>query len=377
MTPKSETAALVSWSQVHAFRMERHHLLRRAPKRDLLKVAGAIGGAQAQVMSAAEMQLVTRVEARTAHVRDALWKDRTLVKTWLERGTLHVIPARDLPLYAAALRQIQWTPAWSKWMGMNEHQLDSLVEAMGDALSDRPMTKEELADRVGRGRPNLVRERIGGSWGSILKPAARRGLLCFGPSRGTNVTFVNPRQWLRSWREIDSDEATLELARRYLRAYGPATKRDYFRWFGPSLRRGRGDPWTDLAKELVTVSVEGTHLQLLAKDLRALTRIEPAPSVQILPSFDPYLMGHSSRDHLFDKVHRWKVSRVAGWISAVVLVGGRVVGTWTHRAGTDLLAVTVVPFAKLGPRTRRDIGGRADLLAGSLGLARAEVRIRR
>ena len=61
----------------------------------------------------------------------------------------------------------------------------------------------------------------------ILKPVARRGLLCFGPSRGASVTFVKPQQWLGAWREVDPDEALLEVARRYLRAYGPATSQGH------------------------------------------------------------------------------------------------------------------------------------------------------
>src|SRR6185436_3307252 len=213
-----------------------------------------------------------------------------------------------------------------------------------------------------------------GSWGSLLKPAARRGLLAFGPSRGTNVTLVNPRHWLRGWKDVDTEYATAELARRYLRAYGPATKKDFVRWFG-YLRRGRVDPWPALAEELVDVDVEGTRLQLLARDVRALTKPAPAPSVQLLPPFDPYLMGHSSRDHLFDKVHRWKVSRIAGWISAVVLVDGRVEGTWTHARSGETLVVNVAPFATLSASTRREMGARADDLASALGLSGAEVRL--
>lgn len=101
---KPSVAADLTWPQVHAFRVERHHLARRAPKKELAKVAGDIGGAQAQVMSAAEMQVAVRVACSVGDVRTALWTDKTLVKTWLMRGTLHLIPAEDLPLYSAAMR---------------------------------------------------------------------------------------------------------------------------------------------------------------------------------------------------------------------------------------------------------------------------------
>jgi hypothetical protein len=85
-------------------------------------------------------------------------------------------------------------------------------------------------------------------------------------------------------------------------------------------------------------------------------------------------MGHSSRDHLFDKAHRWKVSRIAGWISAVVLIEGRVEGTWTYSRSRDALVVDLAPFTRFSPAARREIGVRAEELASALGLEGAEVR---
>jgi len=93
----STVFAELTWPQVHAFRLERHHLTLRAPKKALSQVVGEIGGVQAQVMSAAELQVGVRVECRVDDVRDALWKRKTLVKTWLMRGTLHLVPSKDLP----------------------------------------------------------------------------------------------------------------------------------------------------------------------------------------------------------------------------------------------------------------------------------------
>lgn len=85
----------LTWSQVHAFRLSRHHLLSQAPKKDLARVVGDIGGAQAQLMSAAELQVGVRVDCTVDDVRAALWKTKKLVKTWLMRGTLHLVPAVD------------------------------------------------------------------------------------------------------------------------------------------------------------------------------------------------------------------------------------------------------------------------------------------
>jgi hypothetical protein len=371
----SAAAVEVSWPQVHAFRLERHHLLERAPKRQLARVAGEICGAQAQVMSAAELQLAARATCSVGDVRRALWTDRTLVKTWLMRGTLHLMPAADLPLFTAAL-STKWMgprPSWLKWFHMDQAEWDELAESIGRVLGSEPMTRDEVVTRLSKGRSKRVAQYLRGGWGSLLKPAAFRGLLCFGPSRGTSVTFVRPRKWLNAWRAVDPDEALVEVARRYLRAYGPATKQDFARWFAPSFGGAATAAWSGIANELTKVSVDGTPMQMLTKEVKALIAARAVRSVQLLPGFDPYLMGHSSRDHLFERVHRWKVSRVAGWISPVVLVDGRVEGTWTHARSADALVVTVVPLDRLPRRARGAIEVRVAEMAAALGLARAQV----
>jgi len=198
--------------------------------------------------------------------------------------------------------------------------------------------------------------------------------LCFGPSRGQSVTFVRPEQWLGSWRDVDPDAALIEVARRYLRAYGPATKIDFARWWRNWPGVGN-TAWAGLADELAPVSIEGQRADLLAADLKQLSADTPEPAVRLLPNFDPYLMGHANRDHLFSSEHRSRVSRMAGWISAVVLVDGRVVATWTHVAAKRTLTVTVEPFRKLSPASVKGVRASADSLAAALGLDHAAVRV--
>jgi len=211
-------------------------------------------------------------------------------------------------------------------------------------------------------------------WGMILKPVARRGLLCFGPSRGQSVTFVRPEQWLSAWREVDPDLALVEVARRYLKAYGPATKEDFARWWGNWPGVGKA-AWAGLGGELVPVAIEGWRADLLASDVEWIRKQPPAASVQLLPAFDPYVMGHSSRDHLVEAANLSKVSRTAGWISPVVLVDGRVAATWSHAAVRGTLRVSVEPFRRVTAKTKAEVRRRADSIAGALGLARTEVRI--
>jgi hypothetical protein len=372
--PKSAIEAELTWPQVHAFRMQRHHLV-PAGKKDLVTVAGDIGGAQAQVMSAAELQLAVRSWRPVTDVRNALWKHRTLVKTWLMRGTLHLIPAKDLPIYTAAMsgHWMRTRPSWLKYFGLTEAELMKLIGTIGAALNGRPMTREEIIAIAGKGQSARVREWLKSGWGGFLKPVARAGGLCFGPSRGQSVTFVRPQDWIGGWQTIDPEVAIGEVARRYLRAFGPATKNDFVFWWGrwPGVANAA---WSAIAPELTAVSVEGSIAQILTSDLKRLPTAPPG-SVQLLPAFDPYLMGYASRDHLFDAVHRSKVSRTAGWISPVVLVDGAVVGTWSYVVSGKTMRVSVQPFSRLPAQLRAKVKERVESVAASLGLADTELSV--
>ena len=366
----------VSWSQVHAYRLTRHHLVTRAPRKDVTHVVGDISGVQAQVMSAAEMQIGVRAECKPADVRDALWRKRSLVKTWLMRGTLHLVPASDLPVFTAAMsaRWMRATNAWLKWVQMSEAELFTVIDAIGDSMGDQALTRDELIARVGKGRPPRIHEALKSGWGGLLKPVARKGLLCFGPSRGQSVTFVNPRKWLPEWRELDPGEALTEMARRYLRTYGPATKEDFARWWGSWQGVGKA-AWAGLEKELVAVSIEGRRADMLGADVRRLAAQQATSSVQLLPAFDPYLMGHRTREHLFDKQYSPRVSRVAGWISPVVLIDGRVEGTWTHQVKKKDLLINVEPFTKIPTRLKPALRARATEIGEALGYPSANVKV--
>ncbi len=366
--------ARLTWAQVHAFRLGRHHLLQRAPKRDLARAVGAIGGAQAQLMSAAELQITTRVDCTVADVRKALWVDRSLVKTWLMRGTLHLTRADDLALFTAAMSRRWITPnkAWLRFFNVTEDEVWTLADEIGVALSDEPMTRDELIAAVGKGRPARVREALKSGWGGMLKPAARNGRLCFGPNRGQSVTFVSPQRWLRGWKNVDPEEAVAESARRYLRAYGPATKTDFARWWGAWPGVGNA-AWSALQGELVPVAVDSARMEMLATDVAAVGEAAATNSVTLLPQFDPFLLGHANRDHLFDRIHSPKISRTAGWISAVVLVGGRVAGTWTHKSARDVVRVTVTPLEPLREQVKKAVRSRAEELALAMGARGAEV----
>jgi len=368
-TERAPVAAELTWSEVNAWRLARHHLDQRAPKSKLADVVGDIGAVQAQVMSAAELQIAVRCDCTTQDVRDALWKNRTLVKTWLMRGTLHLARATDLPVFTAAMgkRWIKINNAWLKFFNVTEAEVWQLSDDIGAALDDTPKTREQVIDAVAKGRADRIKEALRSGWGGMLKPPARNGRLCFGPSRGQTVTFVSPSRWLGAWRDVDAEQALVEMARRYIHTFGPANKDDFTYWWGNWSGVGVA-AWAGLRDELVPVDVEGWRAHVLRDDLRRIASTKaPATRVQLLPNFDTYLLGHAKRDHLFDRVHSPKVSRTAGWISPVILVDGRVEGVWAYTVSRQRLKVELTPFAKLKPKTIGEAKARAEAIAQSMG----------
>jgi hypothetical protein len=114
---------------------------------------------------------------------------------------------------------------------------------------------------------------------------------------------------------------------------------------------------------------------MLASEVDAIKKAKIDEPVQLLPAFDPYILGHATRDHLFERVHAPKVSRTAGWISAVVLVDGTVAGTWTHVVANKTLRVAVEAFRKLTPNVKSRIGQRVEAIAESVGATKTELKV--
>src|SRR5262249_20395739 len=146
--------------------------------------------------------------------------------------------AKELPLWHAALSQnprYLRPVAWKKNFGITLDELDRLSEAVGEALADRVLTREELALEVGKrsGSAAFAAKLALSSWGTVLKPAVCTGRLCFGPSLGRRVRFTHPASWVDSARHSHDPVAAMkEVTRRFLSAYGPATDHDLARWWG-------------------------------------------------------------------------------------------------------------------------------------------------
>jgi hypothetical protein len=358
------TRSDVTWKRALAWRLERHHLVQRAARSELVRVVRDICGLHAQLMSSAELSLSARIDGLEPDaVQEAVWEHRSLVKLWAMRGTLHLMPAAELGVWVSALGT--YTNR-----GMTGHpEIDVLTEAVARALEGRVLSREELALAVEQitGAPEFG-EYVRSSWGSYLKPASFRGGLCFAQSDDGRVRFTTPASWVPGGIDMpDSDEALREVTRRFLAAYAPATAEDLALWwggFGPA--RGRR-MLQALGDEAVEVDVESERAWVLARDVPELAVAKAGNTARLLPAFDPWVVGASRRGAaLLEPRHKARVYRPQGWISPVLLVNGRMLGVWKHARKGSRLLIEIDPFGPLPAWARTQLTSEAERLAAFL-----------
>lgn len=250
---------------------------------------------------------------------------------------------------------------WERAFKIRVADVEAAIDAIADALDGERLTRVELADRVyERLHNDAIDRRLRSGWGELLKIVAAHGRLCFGPTRGRNVTFVRPDQWIEGWRDLDPGESIQEVCRRYLASHGPATREEFARWWGffPADARRVLEA---LGDEIAQVDRSGAKAFVVRRDLRALQRAEEDSAIRILGMFDPYTLAGLPHDEIVPRAHKDAVYRKGAWVSQVVLRGGRVAGTWIHERKPRGTTIEVRAFEKLSKRERDDA---KELFAG-------------
>jgi hypothetical protein len=368
MTNRSAAVPQLSWSDVCARRLDRHGLSALVRHDTPADAVAATCGAHAQVLSAAEVSIGLRVAGATrADVADAMWHERSLVKTFGPRGTVHLLPTRELPLWTGALSAVPHSNIMPADVQLAPDQTDEVVGAVAAALADAELTIDELSSdvvaRTGSWAADAVVPAFGGMWPrwrQAMHVAAHRGALCFGPNRGRKVTYTSPRRWLPEFQPAPASDALAGLVRRYLHAYGPATPQQFAQWLSAP-RRWATELFDSLAHELeqVEVEVDGSLAWVRAGDTAPPST--PPHGVQLLPYFDAYTVGCHPRERLFPgpAAQRALAGGQAGNFP-VLLIDGVVAGVWHQRRSGRKLEVTVEPLTPLTVAERRELDDRVE-----------------
>ncbi len=324
-------------------------------------VVRSLCGVQAQEPAAADLAVRARCVGLVAADLDrARIHDRSVVRTWAMRGTLHLVATEDfawlLPLlgtiFIAASRRRRAA------LGLDDDLCARGIRAICDVLAaEGPLTRAELVERltargiplVGQARPHLIRH------------AALEGVVCFGLDRGAEPTYVLLDDWVDRGRAMPRDAALAELARRYLAAYGPAGVEDLAAWSGVAIREARIG-WECIADERIAVATADNAVWMLKERAGALWAglldvplpVRP-PVVRLLPRYDTYLLGYRHRDLIVAPQFARRINAGGGILHPTLLVDGCAVGTWSGTRRRDGFEVVVEPFGDLAPAVQQGI----------------------
>jgi len=328
-------------------------LLAGPPARSPVGVAERLLAVQGQDLRGARLAIRARTESLSSVDLDrAFTEERSLLITWLNRGTLHLVRSEDYPWLQALTTPPLFTANARRLAqeGVNPDAADRGVAVIERSLAEEgPLTRDQLGERLA-----AAGVRTGGqALVHILMLACLRGHAVRGPMIGGEHAYALVRDWLGEPRPVERDSALGELARRYLAGHGPAGERDLAKWAGLPLRDARAG-----------LEAIASELERREDGLVHLSRRPPAaglPPPRLLGPFEPVLLGWTSREPLLGP-HRGMVT-VNGLFRPFALVRGRAAATWKMPAGE----VVLEPFGRLSRKDAAALEAEADDVVRFLG----------
>jgi hypothetical protein len=304
----------------------------------------ALTAVQAQDYPGALTSVGLRTTGRRRSDVEAALDAGELVRSWPMRGTLHVVAADDLRwlLDLLTARVVAGSAGRRTGLGLTDADTERAETVAVAALGGgRRLRREALLAAFADGGLDISGQR----GYHLLWYLAQTGVLCLGPTDGSQQLFVLLDDWLPSGRPRDRAEALGELALRYFTSHGPASVRDLARWGGLTL----GDARSGLAlvrSQLDSVEVDGVEYFLAPETTELLAAVrDEARGVFLLPGFDEFVLGYGDRSAVLapefaDRI----VPGNNGMFRPTVVSGGHVVGTWAWTGRGERRTVTATPF---------------------------------
>lgn len=366
--------------------LAKHHLLKKAPKKDLVHVVDDVCGLHAQAATTPYLSLWSRVENFDDKLLDeVLYRSKSLAKTWVMRGTLHVIPSCDLPVYNRALRRM-WFEHHGRYMRApdwpsREERKNVIYPRIMEALAQESLKRKDLNNRV----RSLLKDdskpydRLFSGWGGILKETAYEGLTVHAQPCERESCFARLDRWLPSidLDKLGEEEAQKRLFLKYLRGYGPATQQDFVLWSGLMAGDARRtiEGASDLTEEVEVDGVKG-RFWLLKQDFKTLTNLDGKIPALLLPKFDSILLGHKDRTRVIRDEYKKRVFKPkVGDIAATVWINGHIAGTWKAQKTKQTISVMITPFEKIGKEELKDVEKRVQELGFYMGFGETKLSV--
>src|SRR5215207_3173682 len=289
--------------------------------------------------------------------------DRSIVRTWPLRGTLHFVAAEDVRWMLGLLgaRTIARAAGRYRELGLDEATFARSRRAIVRALEGgRQLTRPELAAALERGGVATDGQRLI----HLLNRSALEGLTCYAARRGKQFTFALLDEWAPSDRSLTRDEALAELAGRYFRSHGPATLRDFVWWSSLTTNDARAG-LESIRPRLLSEIIEGqTHW--LSPPTPAADDVRTA--AQLLPAFDEYTVAYKDRGALLHPSHTRRPDAATAVLGPTVILDGQAVGTWKRTLKRDSVIIETSLLATLKRDGRHALGAAAQRYGEFLGL---------
>lgn len=330
-------------------------------------VVRQLGGLQAQDIRAAALSVRARHPQITLRdVKRALTETRSVVWTWLMRGTLHLAATEDVPWLLAALapRFKKTSRRRREELGLDDETVSRAAKTLEETLRHRgPLTRSEI-----RTDPALDDVPLDGQAAPyLLQYAALEGRVCHGPERDGTPTYVALGDWIDPVDPLSTDEARTSLTRRYLNAYGPATPRDMARWSGLTLTQTRKN-FAHLDDARTKVTEDDEPAWMLGESRSHLDNPSPRLETRLLPKYDTLLLGYESRDWILPVAHAKNIYPGGGLLRRSVLANGHIAGTWDPKTdGEKNLRVEVELFKEISSTAHEQLAEEARSIGRFLG----------
>ncbi|WP_224248905.1 winged helix DNA-binding domain-containing protein [Hyalangium gracile] len=344
----------MKFQQIAQYRLQQQQIARTRFKTPG-QIVSWLGALQAQDYPGAKWSIGLRLPDTTdADVEQAI-ADGAIVRSWPMRGTLHIVAPEDLRWMLALLapRNMESAALRHRQIGLTAARFSRSQKLFTKALQGgQALTRDELYAVLERARLSTDSQR----GYHFLWRAAQEGLICFGPTRGKQQTFVLLDEWVPASRKLDREESLAELAMRYFTSHGPATLQDFLWWSGLKAAEARA-ALDSVSSRLEQVTVDGQEYWL-ARDLRAPRAA--SPTAYLLPGFDEYMLGYTDRGAVVAPEHRKKWLPTNGMFSPIVVIDGQVLGTWKRTLKKKALVVTVRSFVPLSKAQKRAVEAAAE-----------------
>jgi hypothetical protein len=348
---------------IAARRVVNQHLARPVFERpgDVVRRMGAV---QAQDYLGSLWAVGLRTRVATEGVVESAIADRSIVRTWPMRGTLHFVAAADVRWMLGLLtpRVVARSAGRYRQLELDERTFARSRDVLARALrGGRSLTRNALY-----GVLEAARIPVKGQRGiHILSRLAQDGLICFAAREGKQHTFALLEEWVPAAKSLKRDDALAELARRYFESHGPATLQDFVWWSGlktADARAGLEAAEPNLVREIV----EGrTYWLPSSAGGPASEPKDGPPPALLLPVYDEYTVAYRDRSAVLSRSDAGRAGN--GIFRHVVVIDGRVAGTWARSLRRGSVIITTSPFVKLARAEARAVAAAADRYGEFLG----------